>query len=254
MGSYLFLAIMLIASWILNRNFATFKGWLGERHITKILSTLDPHENFLLNDLYLPKENGQTTQLDHVLISPKGVFVIETKNYKGWITGSEHSQFWTQTNYKRKDSLYNPIWQNSGHVKALKEHLGEVASDLPIYSIIVFGKEATLKFKGPFKNAYVIKSRDLLATINNIPITNNLSYFKREKVKHLLSLMVVTDKNKRKEVKKKHVADIKKDLKEKKKLVSENTCPRCGSSLVTRTGKKGKFTGCSSFPKCRFIA
>lgn len=254
MGSYLFLALMLLATWILNRNFATFKGWLGERHVTSILSSLNPEDFTLMNDLYLPKENGQTTQIDHLLISPKGIFVIETKNYKGWITGSEHSQYWNQTNYKRKDKLYNPIWQNSGHIKALQAHLGEVSLEMPIHSVIVFGKDATLKFKEPFKSAYVIKSRDLIGTINGIQVQQEVAHFKREKVKHLLAPLVITDKNIRKEVKKKHVADIKNDLKLKKTMVSENICPRCHSPLVARTGKKGRFKGCSSYPKCKFTA
>nr|WP_285847964.1 MULTISPECIES: NERD domain-containing protein [unclassified Mesobacillus] len=208
----------------------------------------------MMNDIYLPKENGQTTQIDHILISPKGLFVIETKNYKGWITGSEHSQSWNQTNYKRKDKFYNPIWQNSGHIKALQTQLGDLAADLPIHSIIVFGKEATLKFKEPFKNAYVIKSGELLSTIQQIEVTQEISHFKRGKVKQLLSPFIIKDFKQKNEIKKKHVSDIKNDLQQKKVMVTENICPRCGSPLVSRTGKKGKFKGCSSFPKCRFIA
>ena len=254
MEAYFFPVLMLIIVMILNRNFASIKGWIGEKRVANILSSLDSQEYTFMNDLYLPKENGQTTQIDHLLISPKGIFVIETKNYKGWITGSEHSQYWNQTNYKRKDKLYNPIWQNSGHIKALQAQLGEVAAEIPIHSVIVFGKEATLKFKEPFKNAYVIKSNDLLATIDKIQVTQEVSLFKRGKVKQLLAPFLIQDKKQKREIKKKHVSDIKTELKHKKTMVSENICPRCGSPLVSRTGKKGKFKGCSSFPKCRFIA
>ncbi|WP_226641565.1 NERD domain-containing protein [Mesobacillus subterraneus] len=254
MESYFFLVLMLIVIWFLDRNFAMIKGWIGEKRVSNILSSLDPQDYTLMNDLYLPKENGQTTQIDHLLISPKGIFVIETKNYKGWITGSEHSQYWTQTNYKRKDKLYNPIWQNSGHIKALQSILGDAASEIPIHSVIVFGKEATLKFKEPFKNAYVIKSSNVLQTINTIQTSQEVSLFKRGKVKQLLTPFIITDIKQKREIKKKHVSDLKSELEQKKTLVAENTCPRCGSPLVSRTGKKGKFKGCSSFPKCRFIA
>lgn len=254
MESYFFPVLMLIVVWFLNRNFATIKGWIGEKRVSNILSSLDPQDYTLLNDLYLPKENGQTTQIDHILISPKGMFVIETKNYKGWITGSEHSQYWTQTNFQRKDKLYNPIWQNSGHIKALQSILGDVASEIPIHSVIVFGKESTLKFKEPFKNAYVIKSSDLLSTINQTQVAQEVSLFKRSKVKQLLTPFIITGMKQKKEIKQKHVSDIKKELKQKSNLVADNICPRCGSPLVSRTGKKGKFKGCSSFPKCRFIA
>lgn len=56
--------------------------------------------------------------IDHVVISKYGVFVIETKNYRGWIIGNEKSEYWTQVIYKRKERLYNPIKQNYGHIKA----------------------------------------------------------------------------------------------------------------------------------------
>lgn len=55
----------------------------------------------LLNDCTLPDDRGGTTQIDHILISPYGVFVIETKNYKGWIFGSAHQKKWTQQIYKK---------------------------------------------------------------------------------------------------------------------------------------------------------
>lgn len=254
MESYFLPVFMLIVIWILNRNFATIKGCIGERHVANILSSLDSQDYTLLNDIYLPKENGQTTQIDHLLISPKGIFVIETKNYKGWITGSEHSQYWNQTNYQRKDKLYNPIWQNAGHIKALETILGDMASEIPIHSIIVFGKQATLKFKEPFKNAFVIKSSDLLATIDLVQVPQEVSLFKRKKMKQLLAPFIISDYKQKKEIQKKHVSDLKNELKQKKTMVTENICPRCGSPLVSRTGKKGKFKGCSNYPKCRFTA
>lgn len=254
MESYFLPVLMLIIIWVLNRNFAIIKGWIGERHVSNILSSFPPQDYTFMNDLYIPKENGQTTQIDHLLISPKGIIVIETKNYKGWITGSEHSQYWTQTNFKRKDKLYNPIWQNSGHIKALETVLGDAATEIPIHSVIVFGNQATLKFKEPFKNAYVINSIDLVKTINAINVTPEISHFKRGKVKQLLTPYIITDFKKKKEIKQKHVSDIKNELKQKKTMAADNTCPRCGSPLVSRTGKKGNFKGCSSFPKCRFIA
>jgi uncharacterized paraquat-inducible protein A len=136
----------------------------------------------------------------------------------------------------------------------LETILGDVASEIPVHSIIVFGKQATLKFKEPFKNAFVIKSIDLLATINQVQVSQEVSLFKRSKVKQLLSPFLIKDKNQKKEIKKKHVSDLKNELKQKQTMVTENICPRCGSPLVSRTGKKGKFKGCSSYPKCRFTA
>ena len=64
-----------------------YKGDQGE---AKIRSTLRSHLNgndyYLLCDLILPIAGG-STQIDHVVISKFGIFVIETKNMSGWIFG-----------------------------------------------------------------------------------------------------------------------------------------------------------------------
>jgi hypothetical protein len=257
MGTYyLFLGLLLAALVWFKWNLPKIKGMAGEKQVARILNTLDPNEYILINDLYLPKEDGKTTQIDHILIGPQGIFVIETKNYKGWITGSEHKQTWTQTNYKRKDKFYNPIWQNSGHIKALQTAIGDSLHDVPIYSIIVFGRQAELKFNQPFKNATVINSHQLLSHIKSEESisTYNLTYFKRQKINHLLSRFILNDRKAQKEQSKKHVENLKNDKNERDLKVSTNICPRCGSQLVIRKGKNGEFKGCSSFPKCRFTA
>ena len=77
-------------------------------------------------------------QIDHVVVSRKGIFVLETKNYTGWIFGNENSQNWTQVIYKRKEKFYNPIWQNFDHIQALKEFLGEITTGKPPFSPLSF--------------------------------------------------------------------------------------------------------------------
>jgi hypothetical protein len=68
----------------------------------------------------LPSQ-GSTTQIDHVLVSVYGIFVIETKNMKGWIFGDERSAQWTQSIFGKKSRFQNPLRQNYRHVKALAE-------------------------------------------------------------------------------------------------------------------------------------
>ena len=251
---FLFLIMMMVLYYWVSANFASLKGSFGERQVSKLLQSLDPDRYVLLNDLYIPRENGTTTQIDHVLISDKGLFVIETKNYNGWIFGSQNSKYWTQVIYKRKEKFYNPIWQNSGHIKELRHFLGDSYNDLPIYSIIVFGKQATLKFKEPFQNVKVIKSRDLRSVIKNEAGENIISPSVRKNIQQLLSSTYIKDKKEKKIQKKEHVNTIKKDLKKQNTKVTANICPRCGGKLVTRKGKYGEFKGCSNYPKCRFTA
>lgn len=104
---------------------ASFKGWFGEWMACRGLNRLDPEIYRQFQDLYLPRPDGQgTTQLDHVVVSPFGIFVIETKNYKGWIFGSEKQPKWTQQIYRTKNRFQNPLHQNHLHVKALMTLLG----------------------------------------------------------------------------------------------------------------------------------
>ncbi len=77
-------------------------------------------------------------------MSTHGIFVIETKNYKGWIYGKEKDRQWTQVIYKRKERFQNPIHQNYGPIKAL-ETLLEDSFDGDFYSFICFSYRATLK-------------------------------------------------------------------------------------------------------------
>jgi len=105
---------------------AGFKGWFGERAVSKTLARLDPETYQTFHDLYLPRPDGQgTTQLDHVVVSPFGIFVVETKNYRGWIFGSEKQRQWTQQIYKRKERFQNPLHQNHLHVRALMGFLDQ---------------------------------------------------------------------------------------------------------------------------------
>ncbi len=95
----------------------------------------------------MPKENGETTEVDVVLIAHKGIVVFESKNYAGWIFGDETVKTWTQTlsqgrGKSEKNRFFNPIMQNKLHIKALKSIVG---SEYPIYSIIAFSERCTLK-------------------------------------------------------------------------------------------------------------
>ncbi|MFK8006321.1 MAG: nuclease-related domain-containing protein, partial [Saprospiraceae bacterium] len=87
------------------------KGIRGEYKVSRVLRKLDKTEYKIFHDLYLKSED-RYTQIDHLIISIYGVFVIETKNYKGWIHGNEKSEYWTQTIYKKKTKFRNPVKQN----------------------------------------------------------------------------------------------------------------------------------------------
>jgi len=127
---------------------ARFKGWLGEASVNRGLRRLDLSQYQLFHDLYLPRPDGKgTTQIDHIVVSPFGVFVIETKNYKGWIFGDEKQRQWTQQIYRRKNRFQNPLHQNQLHVRALMDFLAMPES--AFRSLIFFIGDAIFKTPMP---------------------------------------------------------------------------------------------------------
>jgi restriction system protein len=127
---------------------AGFKGWFGERAVSKSLSRLDPETYQTFHDIYLPRPDGQgTTQLDHVVVSPFGIFVVETKNYRSWIFGSEKQRQWTQQIYKRKERFQNPLHQNHLHIRALMGFLNLPES--AFHSVIFFIGDCQFKTPMP---------------------------------------------------------------------------------------------------------
>ncbi|WP_172372338.1 nuclease-related domain-containing protein [Sporosarcina jiandibaonis] len=123
---------------------ANIKGVIGEGVSRLFFLGLDTNEYKVLHNITLQNTQGKTTQIDHVIVSIYGIFVVETKNYQGWIYGNEIDRQWTQVIYKKRQQFYNPIKQNQGHIKALKGMLPEY-KNIPFISIINFAPKATLK-------------------------------------------------------------------------------------------------------------
>ena len=111
--------IIILAIYLKN---PTTRGKRGENKVKWIIGETIENEQYVINDLIITNE-GKTSQIDHIVINPRGVFVIETKNYSGDIYGNENQREWTQVlaygNVKNK--LYNPLKQNSTHVYFVKK-------------------------------------------------------------------------------------------------------------------------------------
>ncbi len=118
-----------------------FKGMIGEAFINLCIRLfLDQREYHLLKNVTLPTPQG-TTQIDHVIVSRFGLFVIETKNIKGWIFGNPAHKSWPQQLYRRRHTFQNPLRQNYLHLMTLKSLLG--LADHQLHSIIYFIGDCT---------------------------------------------------------------------------------------------------------------
>jgi len=220
------------------------KGRLGEASINFWAKRLlDQNSYRLIPNVTVPTPDG-TTQIDHVIVSRYGIFVIETKTYKGWIYGGERDAKWTQVIYKRKERFQNPLRQNYKHTKTLSDLTG-----IPheyFKSVVVFVGESKFKTDMP---ANVVHIRDFVRHIK----TYRTPIIRDEQVTEIASAIhewvgTVGDEQRRQHVK---------NLRHSRQPVSAGSgappCPRCGETMVLRTSKKDgiQFWGCPGYPKCR---
>lgn len=220
---------------------ASAKGRRGERTVAGILSQLPASEYSVINDLTL--QNGRSsTQIDHVIISVYGIFVIETKNYSGWIMGGEKSDQWIKNMYGHKYYFYNPIRQNYGHISALAKVL--LIPRNAFISIVAFPYKADIKVH---TSEHVVYFRDIVPTI--------LSYSKKRfsisEVYRITNQLLSLQSNTKK-MKKEHIQYTKNRQNFSKSALQQRICPYCGSELKTQKGKYGTFLSCNRYPKCKY--
>lgn len=214
------------------------KGKIGESIVAIKLSKLDKKNYKVYNDLNL-SFNGYTTQIDHLILSTYGIFVIETKNYKGWIFGNEKSTYWTQVIYETKNKFYNPILQNWKHINFLKR-LSPALKSAKYFPIIVFiGSGELRNIDSTVPVIYLQNLKALVKSKNEEVLTQ----------KELKSLEMFINKflKSKKEIKKQHIKSF-----NLLKSSENRTCPYCGSYLKIKEGKYGEFYGCSSYPICNY--
>ena len=125
-----------------------FKGWRGERAVqAAIRRQLNPLIYVDMHNVTLPTADGGSTQIDHLIFSPYGLFVLETKNYQGWIFGTEKQREWTQQIFRKRSRFQNPLRQNYKHVKTLQSLL-DIAPE-HLHSVIAFVGDCEFKTEMP---------------------------------------------------------------------------------------------------------
>ncbi|MBF1403357.1 NERD domain-containing protein [Prevotella histicola] len=234
-------AVLFLLKYLFHIVYAKIRGKYGEKRIAWLLKRL-PDEYTIFNDVYITKGGG-SVQIDHVVLSPYGIFVIETKNLSGWIYGGERAVEWTQNLYGRKFKILNPLNQNYSHVKALESLFG--FPNQFFIPIVVFSSRASLK--GHYPNHIIIYKKNLLKTIrkyHDVVLADEILEGAINKLSYSSFKTRETSSN--------HIRHVKNTIRIKKSRIRQGRCPDCGGSLVYRNGKYGSFYGCSNYPKCRY--
>ena len=211
----------------------------GERRVQAVTDRrLNGRTYRSLHDLTLPTLDG-TTQIDHVIVSNFGVFVIETKDLTGWIFGDERSRKWTQSIYGNRYQFMNPLRQNYKHQKAVENLLG--LGTRCVHSVVVFVGNSEFKTMMP---PNVLELRELVPYIRS-----KTDILLSDKQVEDLVRTLKTSRISKFGTRRRHVRNLRENQR-------NPICPRCGKAMVLRTAKSGpnsggQFWGCSGYPRCR---
>ena len=228
----LIIVVLLVLFVIIKINANNIRGQVGERRVSSKLSRIP--DGKVINNLTFNVNDNKTCQIDHILVCTRGIYVVETKNYAGRIYGDDSQREWTQVlNYgKVKNKFYSPVKQNNTHIY----ELGKRIHYSNLYNCVIFVKA----------EIYHIKS-EFVFTLSNIRrfIMSKPEIYSSKEVELIVEKInsIHVDISNREHVR---------NIKQMKKDIDNNICPRCGSSLVLRLGSNGNFYGCSGYPKCKF--
>lgn len=239
---FIFLAIITAGMIYLKIKMPAIKGHLGEKSVAMTLSFLPDDKYVVLNNLMF-KSGSRTTQIDHIVISVYGIFIIETKNYKGWIFGNANKDYWTQNIWGNKYSLYNPVFQNKNHIKFLINKFDFFrGKENYLYPIVVFLNASKLNLSGDCDcvlwrnelNKYIKSYQQEIFTLDDC-----------QRIASFLISENITDKKERNN----HKSNVRTAASFHENMIEQGICPRCGGMLMPRTGRYGNFYGCSNYPR-----
>jgi len=179
-------------------NMNRLKGAKGEAQAASGMFLFLPLEYKVINDILLPTPKG-TAQIDHMIVSNYGIFVIESKNISGSIYGSADDKEWTVCRGKSKFQFFNPLWQNAGHIRALA---GVTRLPEGLFHSLIFFWSDDCQFKTPMpenvlqmglcdyitsKRRYLLSNSDVRMAIRTINATR-LKTTKKNMDAHVASL------------------------------------------------------------------
>ena len=245
----LFVSLSIYLAWY---NSPKQKGKRGEAYIHNVLMQLSD-EYTIIDDVILLTEHG-TTQIDHVVVSRYGIFVVETKDYGGWIFGGENQRQWTQSFRTRwgadKYRFQNPIRQNWRHIYTMSDLL-----KIPrryFFNVVAFCGDGEFMTEMPENVMY---SADLARYIRSF----DRPLLSEAMVEKVCLAIGAWDMSLGDERKASHVANLRASHDAVQLSVScergELKCPKCGAKMVLRHRKSdgAPFYGCSQYPKCKGI-
>lgn len=172
-------------------------GECSERKVVLKLLKMGIDHRAIFHNCYIRKASGTYTQVDLVVATSQGLLAFEIKDYSGWLFGDFRQKYWTQVLAygKEKHRFYNPIMQNNGHIKAIRENLPN-NPNIPIYSIIVFFGSCTLKnITIGSDNDFLIYPNEISSTVQDILSRPKTNFGDKYEIMNMLTQAVANGAN-----------------------------------------------------------
>ena len=213
------------------------RGQKGENQVKEELGKIKDYSRVLNDVTIINNKSDMTHQIDHILIHPHGVFIIETKNYFGKI--EVENGFWYKTVKGVKKRISNPLSQNKSHQITLYKAINGLLKPIPV---VVF-----VKNNAPYlPNDNVINLSDLLLFIDSYPYEKELSKIEIDNlykiIKSVSSDVSLKEHLENIEIYKQYRKEIKEEM---TYAIEQGKCPYCNEKILT----DGRIFMCS---KCNF--
>lgn len=204
------------------------RGDKGEKAVIKLLKKEKNYHKVINDAIFITEKSEMTHQIDHILIHPHGVFVIETKNYYGEIISNTGDSFWLKIVRGETSKISNPLIQNKSHTKIIKKIVGK---EIEVIPVVVF-----VKNNAPFMgDDNVINLKDLLLFIFSYPYQRILEKDEINKIYKLIKENTSDVSNKEHVQNISYLKQINSELRaEKEYAIERRTCPRCGGKIIER--------------------
>lgn len=100
----------------------------------RIRAALDKRSPDVLHDFILPGAYGGLVKIDHAILTAGGILCIQSKHYNGIVFGGKNEPQWTNVDGVKRRRFLNPIIQNEGRSRALRQ----VVPDVPVANLVIF--------------------------------------------------------------------------------------------------------------------
>ena len=232
----------------------------------------------VLHDLYIESEDGNSAQIDYLVITPYANFIIECKNLFGNIQIDNRGNFIRTIQYGRntiREGIYSPITQNARHMQVLKQCKAATKgvimraifnANFEKYNIplVVLANAKTVvndRYAPKEVKNKVIRADQLIRVLKDTK--TDVKSSKSEMIDIGEKFLALNQENRKEYIKKfeamkeEYTAGVQAQPQAANPQIDKKICPRCGRELILRTARKGanagmQFYGCSGFPSCRY--